>query len=142
MKNRSFLLKTDQKRETKLIAALRQRTSDRLTAEQLRELVMSIRPGCQYTVTLHTCPESFREAMVLVKSETDNDTGTVVFGQALFGSATDTGYREAEMFNAEIPACAIISKSRLENGQQQTSYQIHIYIPEAIPVRGRMYASR
>lgn len=142
MKNRSFILKTDKEREKKLIAALRRRTGDRLTPEQLRQLALSVQPGRQYAVTLHSDPESFCGAMVLVKSEEDNDTGTVVFGHALFGFATETGYSEARLFALGAPACAIIGRNRLACSGRETQHQIHIYIPEPAYMRGAAHADR
>lgn len=142
MKNRSFTLKTNSERESKLRTVLRQRTGDRLTPDQLRLLALSVKPDRQYTVTLHSDPASFCEAVVLVQSDTDNDTGIVVFGQVLFGAATETGYSESRLIAPGAPACAIIERNRLARTGRETHHQIHIYIPEPAYMRGTVYANR
>ena len=98
MKNTSFMFKTEEEKTVKLITLLRQRSRDTLSGEQLNQLALAVKTGRQYTVRIHTTPSGFCESLVLVKSDTDNDVGTVVFGQALFGAATESGYREGRLF--------------------------------------------
>ena len=98
MKNTSFMFKTEEEKTVKLITLLRQRSRDTLSGEQLNQLALAVKTGRQYTVRIHTTPSGFCESLVLVKSDTDNDVGTVVFGQALFGAATESGIGKAGCF--------------------------------------------
>lgn len=136
MKNSSFLFKTEEEKSVKLIALLRRRCRDRLTEEQLTQLTLAVRTGRQYFVKVHVTPSDFCQSLVLVKSDADNDTGTIVFGQALFGAATEFGYREGCLFQTSQQACAVISRKRMEHGRIQFSNEIHIYIPSSLYEKG------
>ena len=136
MKNTSFLFKTEEEKTMKLVTLLRQRSRDTLSGEQLNQLALAVRTGRQYTVRIHTTQSSFCESLVLVKSDTDNDVGTVVFGQALFGAATESGYREGQLFMPSRHACAVVSRKRADHGRVSFSNEIHIYIPPSIYEKG------
>ena len=114
MKNTSFMFKTEEEKTVKLITLLRQRSRGTLSGEQLNQLALAVKTGRQYTVRIHTTPSGFCESLVLVKSDTDNDVGTVVFGQALFGAATESGYREGRLFLPSRQACAVVSRKRAD----------------------------
>lgn len=136
MKNASFLFKTEEEKSIKLVALLRQRCRDRLTGEQLTQLALAVRTGRQYSVKVHTVPLDFCQSLVLVKSDADNDTGTIVFGQALFGAATESGYREGRLFLTSQQVSAVISRKRMDHGRIQFSNEIHIYIPASLYEKG------
>lgn len=138
MKNTTFTLKAQRKKGTKLMTVLRQKTHDTLTEDQLFRLIHFVRPGKQYTVTVHTLPDGFCDALVLVSSGGANDVGTVVFGQAKFGEATDIGYCPAELLLPSRQVCAVVSRKRTENGHAQLRNEIHIYIPESLYEKGRV----
>ena len=121
----------------KLISLLRQRSRDTLSGEQLNQLALAVKTGRQYTVRIHTTQSSFCESLVLVKSDADNDVGTVVFGQALLGTATEFGYREGQLFMPSRHACAVVSRKRADKGRISFSNQIHIYIPPSIYEKGK-----
>ena len=114
MKNTSFMFKTEEEKTVKLITLLRQRSRGTLSGEQLNQLALAVKTGRQYTVRIHTTPSGFCESLVLVKSDTNNDVGTVVFGQALFGAATESGYREGRLFLPSRQACAVVSRKRAD----------------------------
>lgn len=132
MKNTSFMFKTEEEKTVKLITLLRQRSRDTLSGEQLNQLALAVKTGRQYTVRIHTTPSGFCESLVLVKSDTDNDVGTVVFGKALFGAATESGYREGRLFLPSRQACAVVSRKRTDGSRISFSNEIHIYIPSSI----------
>ena len=132
MKNTSFMFKTEEEKAAKLMAVLRQRTGNALSDEQLYQLALTVRLGRQYTVQIHTRQSSFCESLVLVKSDLDNDIGTVVFGQALFGAATESAYREGRLFSPSRQACAVITRKRISGGCISFRNEIHIYIPPSM----------
>lgn len=136
MKNTSFMYKTEEEKTVKLITLLRQRSRDTLSDEQLHQLALAVKTGRQYTVKTHTVPSSFCESLVLVKSDTDTDVGTVVFGQAIFGTATESGYREGQLFMPSRQACVIISRKRVDRGRFSLSNEIHLYIPSSLYEKG------
>ena len=137
LKNTSFMFKTEEEKTVKLITLLRQRSRDTLSGEQLNQLALAVKTGRQYTVKIHTTPSGFCESLVLVKSDTDNDVGTVVFGQALFGAATESGYREGRLFLPSRQACAVVSRKRADGCRISFSNEIHIYIPSSIYEKGK-----
>ena len=120
------MFKTEEEKTVKLITLLRQRSRGTLSGEQLNQLALAVKTGRQYTVRIHTTPSGFCESLVLVKSDTDNDVGTVVFGQALFGAATESGQ-----------ACAVVSRKRADGSRISFSNEIHIYIPSSIYEKGK-----
>jgi len=136
LKNTSFMFKTEEEKAVKLITLLRQRSRDTLSGEQLNQIALTVRTGRQYTVKIHTTANGFCESLVLVKSDADNDVGTVVFGQALFGSATEAGYREGRLFMPSRQACVVVSRKRADKGRVSFKNEIHIYIPPSIYEKG------
>ena len=120
------MFKTEEEKTVKLITLLRQRSRDTLSGEQLNQLALAVKTGRQYTVRIHTTPSGFCESLVLVKSDTDNDVGTVVFGRALFGAATESGYREGRLFLPSRQACAVVSRKRADGSRISFSNEIHI----------------
>lgn len=137
MKNTSFMYKTEAEKTNKLITLLRQRSRDTLSNEHLHQLTLAVKTGRQYTVRIHTVPSSFCESLVLVKSDTDNDIGTVVFGQALFGEATETRYQLGRLFMPSRQACVIVSRKRADKGGRFSfSNEIHLYIPSSLYEKG------
>ena len=139
MKNSTFRLRDEAEKATKLRAMLRQKTGDRLTDEQLRDMSLQIHTGRQYTVVVHEDAAGFCQRNVLVRSGPEHDRGSVVFGQILFGTATDTGYRESQLFDAGHAACTIITREHYPDG---CSHTIHIYIPPHIKRKGTHYAKQ
>ena len=123
MKNTSFMFKTEEEKTVKLITLLRQRSRGTLSGEQLNQLALAVKTGRQYTVRIHTTPSGF--------------CGTVVFGQALFGAATESGYREGRLFLPSRQACAVVSRKRADGSRISFSNEIHIYIPSSIYEKGK-----
>ena len=136
MKNTSFMFKTEEEKAAKLMAVLRQRTGNTLSDEQLCHLALAVKIGRQYSVQIHTQQSSFCESLVLVKSDLDNDVGTVVFGQALFGAATESAYQEGQLFLPSRQACAVITRKRISGGWITFRNEIHIYIPPLLYEKG------
>lgn len=140
MKNTAFLLRNEAEKEAKLTAMLRQRTKDRLTPEQLRLLALRVQIGRQYNVYVHTDPGTFCQRLVLVHSNQDEDQGGIVFGQALFGLASDTDYAAGTLFAPHHAACAIIVRKR-ESGKA-IYHEIHIYLPPQYERKGTYYGQK
>ena len=136
LKNTSFMFKTEEEKAAKLMAVLRQRTGNTLSDEQLCHLALAVKIGRQYSVQIHTQQSSFCESLVLVKSDLDNDVGTVVFGQALFGAATESAYQEGQLFLPSRQACAVITRKRISGGCITFRNEIHIYIPPLLYKKG------
>lgn len=136
MKNTSFMFRTEEEKAAKLMAMLRQRTGNALSDEQRCQLALAVRIGRQYSVQIHTQQSSFCESLVLVKSDLDNDVGTVVFGQALFGAATESAYQEGQLFLPSRQACAVITRKRISGGCITFRNEIHIYIPPLLYEKG------
>ena len=140
MKNAIFMLRSEADKTDSMRKMLRHRSNRTLTDEQLRILMLTLRTDRQYTVT---GAPSFCEASVLVENGEETDQGKVVFGRALFGKATDTGYREAELFTPDEPVAVVITKRRLNGNGVRISNVLNLYIPERMYLRnGAAYAGK
>lgn len=143
MKNAIFMLRSEADKTDSMRKMLWHRSNRTLTDEQLRILMLTLRTDRQYTVVIYTDASSFCEASVLVENGEETDQGKVVFGRTLFGKATETGYREAELFTPDEPVAVVITKRRLNRNGMRTSNVLNLYIPERMYLRnGAAYAGK
>ena len=136
MINQAFMSRSQEEQQKKLTTILRSCTNDALTYEEIRNLMLSVALNRQYAITVHTNPMSFREALVLVRSDERDDQGKIVFGQALFGITEEEDGMTGELFKESASAAAIVVRKTRIAESEKSQYAIHIYIPQQLYKKG------
>lgn len=128
MNNQAFLSMAHDARQCKLSAALRSRTNNALSQEQLAFIMQSIVPDFQYAIAVYTEPSDFCNALTLGSTETISDRGKIVFGRTLFGKTNEFGSSPGRLFDERNPAAALITRftDALPKNAMRT---ILVYVP-------------
>lgn len=140
MNNLSFFLLSEEDKQKKLYAILKNCTNNALSNDDLRELQLCIKLHRQYYIMVHLLPESFCNSLVLARSDARSDKGKIVFGQALFGWENDTNCNQGQLIKQQAPAAAIIAKHPTDANNTETEYTLHIYIPQHLYEKGTIGA--
>lgn len=117
MRNATFCLMTEAEKTAKFRAILNTRTSGCLTSEELQSIMLAISPYRQYSITVHSDEDAFREVLQL----SSNFRGRTVLGQALVSRDNTCG----ELYCSSLPA-AVILKNQADDS---STNQLHVYIP-------------
>lgn len=125
MTNRAFSLTSDVDKQKKLNVILRKRTGNALTGGEMQAILKSIKQNQQYRILVHTDPESFAKALVLVRNAAIYDYGEIILGQAWF--SVSGGSSENGQFLSVLDTAAAQIVRYAENST--VCHALHIYIP-------------
>ncbi len=114
MTNETFTLLSDAEKNTKFRTALRQKTGNRLTEDELNIIISSLPPNKQYEIHVFSEPTVFCSYLVLANA----GKSKLLFGSAIPGVPGIS----------EIAFCKARSSAFLEN---KGTGIINIYIPQA-----------
>lgn len=106
-----------------------------LHVDNCRFICLCLKEQTPYYVQVHTNVMSFTEAVILVSGEQRADTGESILGNADYGIADDTEYRQGTVFNQED--CAAILLTRDDVQRYKILDQLHIYIPKKTYLKGK-----
>ena len=116
MTNETFLLMSDEEKSRKFKTALKNRTNNQLTDEEINIIMFSIPLKKQYVIRVYNDPIEFQSNLMLSES----------YGsKTLLGSMVAGANEEIRSLFSDSKTAAIITK---KNSAQEI-YCIHIYIP-------------
>ena len=116
MTNETFLLMSDEEKSRKLKTALKNRTNNLLTDEEINIIMFNIPLKKQYVIRVYNDPIEFQSNLMLSES----------YGsKTLLGSMVAGANEEIRSLFSDSKTAAIITK---KNSAQEI-YCIHIYIP-------------
>lgn len=124
MKNKTIFFNSEDEKTAKLSHILQRHTNHALTKQQEQQLNWAVRIKRCYEIDVLTDVNQFSKALVLVESSDRRDTGQIVFGQILFGKATDSYFKKSLITQQSNSAAAIITR----NGRST----ILIYVPNLL----------
>lgn len=137
MHNQVFVITSQDEKKKKLETILRNRTCDALTHDELLMCELGISLLKQYTITVHTDPKAFQEALVLKRIDGRSDYGRILFGQALFGIWQDgSGCTRGSLYQENNSAAAVIVQRDAACPDDSPLHEIHIYIPDNCAGKG------
>ncbi len=116
MTNETFLLMSDEEKSRKFKTALKNRTNNQLTDEEINIIMFNIPLKKQYVIRVYNDPIEFQSNLMLSES----------YGsKTLLGSMVAGANEEIRSLFSDSKTAAIITK---KNSAQEI-YCIHIYIP-------------
>ena len=116
MTNETFLLMSDEEKNRKFKTALKNRTKNMLTEEELNIIMFNVPLKKQYAIRVYNDPIEFQSNLMLSES----------YGsKTLLGSMVAGANEEIRSLFSDSKTAAIITK---KNSAQEI-YCIHIYIP-------------
>ena len=116
MTNETFLLMSDEEKNRKFKTALKNRTKNMLTEEELNIIMFNVPLKKQYAIRVYNDPIEFRSKLMLSDS----------YGRkTLLGSMIAGANDEVCRLFSDSKKAAIITRK----GSSQDVYCIHIYIP-------------
>lgn len=116
MTNETFLLMSDEEKSRKFKTALKNRTNNLLTDEEINIIMFNIPLKKQYVIRVYNDPIEFQSNLMLSES----------YGsKTLLGSMVAGANEEIRSLFSDSKTAAIITKKNLA----QEIYCIHIYIP-------------
>lgn len=122
MTNETFLLMSDEEKNRKFKTALKNRTNNLLTEEEINIIMCNIPLKKQYVIRVYNDPIEFQGNLMLA----DGYGSKTLLGSMVAGASNET--------------CSLFSKSKAaaiitEDNTAQNLYCLHIYIPHSTEVK-------
>lgn len=116
MTNTEFGHLSTEEKKSKFKAVLKAKTSNRLTEEEIKSLLLAVSPKKQYNVFIYSDADEFSDKLSVEKTQ----IGKTVFGHVLVGTADLPG----KLFRTDYAAAIMLSTIG-----DETTRQLHIFIP-------------
>lgn len=119
MTNEEFRLLSSEEKKSKFKAVLKTKTSNCLTEEEIKSILLMISPERQYNVFVYSDATEFTSKLTVKKPQ----MGLIVFGHVLVGSTELPG----RLFSSDHAAAIM-----LKTADDEATRQLHIFIPPHI----------